>query len=436
MEFDQGMIIDATRGSMARFVNHSCQPNCEMRKWIVDKKPRMALFALRDIMTGEELTYDYNFEPTGQPQPCHCGAENCRGVIGPRTSKDKEKQRSKEQQEKKEEKAKKIVIEKKKQLDPARPPPKTASLQTNETKTSSARSIVSNAIAGTKRKFKEIWSTSSSKDDEASEIAKQQANDRRARLQKRRRVSPETASHLDHSVTLRASQSGDVSEEDRKPLVPNKSQQTETKQKDEKRVASTSTGETTLFNPSMSSLDESAHVKNFPSLSADGLTETRVPKKPSGSKLYAECKVYDIPVESVNSATEERQRLLDGLESTHAISKSVEEPKSFFDPPSSSSTENQGPSPEHRGSSNPWMGQGSSRYHAKKAESVSKSKGQSTLEGFVRRSSTVKRVTEVFKKDNKYVEIAEMGDGEQEARKAQEIKRSKSVRVVDEKGTA
>ena len=63
MEFDNSMIIDATRGSVARFVNHSCSPNCKMEKWIVSGKPRMALFAGDDgIEVGEELTYDYNFK--------------------------------------------------------------------------------------------------------------------------------------------------------------------------------------------------------------------------------------------------------------------------------------------------------------------------------------------------------------------------------------
>ena len=63
MHFDQNMIIDATRGSIARFVNHSCEPNCKMVKWTVAGKPRMALFAGdKGIMTGDELTYDYNFE--------------------------------------------------------------------------------------------------------------------------------------------------------------------------------------------------------------------------------------------------------------------------------------------------------------------------------------------------------------------------------------
>jgi palmitoyltransferase ZDHHC9/14/18 len=63
MSFDNKMIIDATRGTIARFVNHSCEPNCSMIKWTVNGEPRMALFAGdRGIMTGEELTYDYNFE--------------------------------------------------------------------------------------------------------------------------------------------------------------------------------------------------------------------------------------------------------------------------------------------------------------------------------------------------------------------------------------
>lgn len=87
MLFDQNMIIDATRGSIARFVNHSCEPNCRMEKWTVGGKPRMALFAGdRGIMTGDELTYDYNFDPYSQKnvQECRCGAVNCRGVLGPK----------------------------------------------------------------------------------------------------------------------------------------------------------------------------------------------------------------------------------------------------------------------------------------------------------------------------------------------------------------
>lgn len=87
MDFDQQMILDGTRGSIARFVNHSCEPNCKMIKWTVYGTPRMALFAGdKGIMTGEELTYDYNFNPYSvkNVQQCRCGAPPCRGVLGPK----------------------------------------------------------------------------------------------------------------------------------------------------------------------------------------------------------------------------------------------------------------------------------------------------------------------------------------------------------------
>ena len=95
MLFDQNMIIDATtRGSIARFVNHSCASNCRMEKWTVGGQPRMALFAGdRGIMTGEELTYDYNFDPYSlkNVQECRCGEKGCRGVLGPKPKEEKEK---------------------------------------------------------------------------------------------------------------------------------------------------------------------------------------------------------------------------------------------------------------------------------------------------------------------------------------------------------
>ena len=93
MDFDQSMVLDATRGSIARFINHSCAPNCRMIKWTVSGKPRMALFASDEgIMTGEELTYDYNFDPFSAKnvQECRCGAQGCRGVLGPKPKEIKE----------------------------------------------------------------------------------------------------------------------------------------------------------------------------------------------------------------------------------------------------------------------------------------------------------------------------------------------------------
>lgn len=88
LHLDGGLVIDGHRmGGDGRFVNHSCQPNCEMQKWSVNGQFRMALFALRDIDPYEEITYDYNFSlfNPAEGQECKCGSTNCRGVIGGKT---------------------------------------------------------------------------------------------------------------------------------------------------------------------------------------------------------------------------------------------------------------------------------------------------------------------------------------------------------------
>ncbi|ONK77522.1 uncharacterized protein A4U43_C02F7450 [Asparagus officinalis] len=76
--------IDATRkGSLARFINHSCQPNCETRKWNVLGEVRVGIFAKQDIPSGTELAYDYNFEWYGGAKVrCLCGAGCCSGFLG------------------------------------------------------------------------------------------------------------------------------------------------------------------------------------------------------------------------------------------------------------------------------------------------------------------------------------------------------------------
>uniref|UniRef100_A0A0D3H4Z8 SET domain-containing protein n=1 Tax=Oryza barthii TaxID=65489 RepID=A0A0D3H4Z8_9ORYZ len=80
---DFNMVIDATnKGNMSRFINHSCEPNTEMQKWTVEGETRVGIFALRDIKTGEELTYDYKFVQFGADQDCHCGSSNCRKMLG------------------------------------------------------------------------------------------------------------------------------------------------------------------------------------------------------------------------------------------------------------------------------------------------------------------------------------------------------------------
>jgi SET domain len=68
----RGLYIDATlKGGPARFINHSCDPNCETQKWIVRGETRVGIFALRTIRPGQEITYNYHLEWNGfQRIPC------------------------------------------------------------------------------------------------------------------------------------------------------------------------------------------------------------------------------------------------------------------------------------------------------------------------------------------------------------------------------
>ncbi|XP_046859612.1 histone-lysine N-methyltransferase SETD2-like isoform X2 [Xenia sp. Carnegie-2017] len=77
-------IIDATyKGNQSRFINHSCDPNCETQKWTVNGYLRIGFFSLRQIPAGTELTFDYKFQRYGKKaQVCYCESQNCLGVIG------------------------------------------------------------------------------------------------------------------------------------------------------------------------------------------------------------------------------------------------------------------------------------------------------------------------------------------------------------------
>ncbi|PIN23140.1 Histone-lysine N-methyltransferase [Handroanthus impetiginosus] len=81
---DKEHIIDATRkGGIARFVNHSCQPNCVAKVISVRNEKKVVFFAERDIYPGEEITYDYHFnhEDEGEKIPCYCNSKNCRRYL-------------------------------------------------------------------------------------------------------------------------------------------------------------------------------------------------------------------------------------------------------------------------------------------------------------------------------------------------------------------
>ena len=84
---DDKRIIDAAYGGNdARFINHSCDPNCIS----VDYGGQIFIESKRDIAEGEELAYDYKFERSSNPRDdawqeklyaCYCGSPKCRGTI-------------------------------------------------------------------------------------------------------------------------------------------------------------------------------------------------------------------------------------------------------------------------------------------------------------------------------------------------------------------
>jgi SET domain-containing protein len=96
----QRTVVDGgAGGNESRFINHSCDPNCEA----VIEDGRIWIDALRPIEKGEELAYDYKYERVGgddhgdeKKYPCRCGAATCRGTIlapGKRRSRSSRKSR-------------------------------------------------------------------------------------------------------------------------------------------------------------------------------------------------------------------------------------------------------------------------------------------------------------------------------------------------------
>jgi hypothetical protein len=85
MELGKGEYIDARfKGSVSRFINHSCDPNCHLLKWRVKGVNRIAITALTDIEPGTELSYDYQFHTKQAMEwKCHCKSINCRGTMAP-----------------------------------------------------------------------------------------------------------------------------------------------------------------------------------------------------------------------------------------------------------------------------------------------------------------------------------------------------------------
>jgi len=97
---DDDLSIDgAVGGNDSRFINHSCEPNCEA--WIEDGD-RVIIYARRDIAPNVELTYDYSYVGVDANDPearamyvCLCGSPKCRGsIVQPPPKKKKKKARA------------------------------------------------------------------------------------------------------------------------------------------------------------------------------------------------------------------------------------------------------------------------------------------------------------------------------------------------------
>ncbi|CDQ63290.1 unnamed protein product [Oncorhynchus mykiss] len=78
---DSEHVVDATiTGGPARYINHSCAPNCIAEAVSLERGDKIIISSCRNIQRGEELCYDYKFdlEDDQHKIPCHCGAVNCR----------------------------------------------------------------------------------------------------------------------------------------------------------------------------------------------------------------------------------------------------------------------------------------------------------------------------------------------------------------------
>lgn len=79
---DHEYVVDATkRGGVARFINHSCEPNCYTKIINVEGQKKIFIYAKKPIPAGEELTYNYKFPLEEKKIPCNCGSRRCRGSL-------------------------------------------------------------------------------------------------------------------------------------------------------------------------------------------------------------------------------------------------------------------------------------------------------------------------------------------------------------------
>jgi uncharacterized protein len=97
-QLSDGTIIDGgARGNSARWINHSCQPNCESIEY---GDGTLFIHARRTIRAGEEICYDYRISTEGRSSKkdrkayaCSCKSPRCRGtlLLGPKPRRNKAK---------------------------------------------------------------------------------------------------------------------------------------------------------------------------------------------------------------------------------------------------------------------------------------------------------------------------------------------------------
>jgi len=97
---NESIVIDgAVGGNDSRFINHSCEPNCEA--YVFDN--RVYIYAMEEILRGMELTFDYQLQSVLPTRPtkadkekyrCHCGSPNCRGTMLAAKRKTRKKRRA------------------------------------------------------------------------------------------------------------------------------------------------------------------------------------------------------------------------------------------------------------------------------------------------------------------------------------------------------
>lgn len=88
---DDDIYIDGlSNGNAARFINHSCKPNCAA---YLEDDGRIVIHSVKEIEPGTELTYDYQLTDEGEDvstdYTCYCGKQKCRGTMKGKANKKK-----------------------------------------------------------------------------------------------------------------------------------------------------------------------------------------------------------------------------------------------------------------------------------------------------------------------------------------------------------